>query len=149
MKEVAALVEGGRGRKRRSSLQSTRHSGRRADGRIVTSGRASLQRCLIPDRDPVNFFLRMPPRAPQSSGPHPRGIISSCGSKRNRSSSPCRINTPRLNGSGAARRGGRDRLKGISEWTKSELCCAFTRAEPRAHHLGNHPGECVASGIQI
>lgn len=56
MKEVAALVEGGRGRKRRSSLQSTRHSNRRADGRIVTSGRASLQHCLLPDRDPLNSF---------------------------------------------------------------------------------------------
>ncbi len=93
-----------------------------------------------------------PPHALQSSWLHQQGIILSCRSKRNRSSYCKRIHMLRMNESRTALKNKWDRLKGISEWTKSELCCAVTVAEHRTHRQGNNLvnlHECVALPIQI
>lgn len=61
-----------------------------------------------------------PPHALQSSWLHQQGITLSCRSKRNRSS------YLHMDESRIAARKRYDRLKRITEWTKSELFCAVT-----------------------
>lgn len=129
--------------------ETTHHPGRQPDGQIVTSGGefGLTQQCCLAEAPWTSSSTCL-----QSARLHQRGVSLSCRSKRNRSSYCRRIHVLRMDESRIAPRNGWDRLKGISEWTKSELCCTFTPVKRPTCHQGKRLvslHQCVAFWMQI